>query len=407
MIQPFIGEFMFHPAFLEFSGNTCDHNCVYCFANIRKSKRELQLKSIIKQINKREIKTYTDALLSEGYPICMSNKSDPFSKSNYLSSIALGYEFTKIKNGLFIQTKGGAGIDEFIKATNFKKNIVWYITITTLNDTIRKRIEPFAPTTEERFDLAKRLKKMGYHVVLAINPIFEAWMSEKDLLRFIKIAKEIGITHVVTEALHLNKREVEMFSEGRRNAFTPEEIEYSSNKKSFQTYVKKILPILIENGISTVKLGMPYKTDFYEPMKKVFGHISPNQYEIINFAHKTGTGVYSFDKFYEVTADNKQFFERRIKAINSYLVKSNIHAWSEDEEAKQCFTLKDVMRKHWNNNKYPQSMRRNQAFRTVVDDKNEPIKDSNQNILLYFDYGLYPTERIINQKNCKDEKGSC
>lgn len=403
MIQPFTGEFMFHPAFLEFSGNTCSHNCNYCFANIRKSQRQIELKSIIKQINKAEVKTYTDALLRAGYPICMSNKSDPFSKTNYLATISLGYELRKINNGIFIQTKGGFGIDEFIKATGNKKNMVWYITITTINEDIRKRTEPNAPTSDERFLLAEKLKNLGYHVILAINPILESWMPESDLYRFIERSKSIGINYIVVEALHFNKREVETFSEKRLSTFIDGEIDYAVNKKEFQTYVKKVIPILIKNGIHTMKLGMPYKTDFFKPIKEIFKHISPNQCDIINLAHDRGTGIYSFNDFYTVTCDNKPFFERKIKEINKYLLKSNIHAWAKDEEAKQCNTLKDVMRKQWNDDNYKQSMRRNQAFRTVIDDNNEPVKDNNGNILLYFDYGLYPTERIINIKNCKHE----
>jgi len=398
MIQNFIGEFMFHPAALEVSGNTCSHNCCYCFANIRKSKRVMDLKAIIKQINKPVVKTLTDVLLKEGYPICMSNKSDPFSKTNYLSTIALGHEFTKINNPLFIQTKGGWGIDEFLKAINYKKNIIWYITITTINENIRKRIEPCAPTSQERFKLAKKLKELGYHVIFAINPIYEGWMPENDLKKFCELSKEIGINEICVEALHLNKREVLTFSEKRKQSFLPEEIEYASNKKTFQNYVKKIIPLLIKENMQIMKLGMPYKSDFFNPIKKVFKNIMPNQYEFINFANKKGAGIYSFDDFYNCTVDNKSFFERKIKAINAYLVKANIHAWSEDNEAKQCFSFKDVMRKQWNNNKYPQSLRRNQAFRTIVNDSLEPIKDNNGNILLYFDYGIYPTERIIKQQ---------
>lgn len=403
MIQEFIGEFMFHPAPLEVSGNTCSHNCIYCFANIRKSSRLMNLKGIIKQINKRQIKTFADALINEGYPICISNKTDPFSKTNYIQTLALAKELTKIKNGIFIQTKGGEGIDEFINILKGKE-IVWYITITTLNEEIRKRIEPNAPTSQERFELAKKLKDHGYHVILAINPILEKWMSLSDVDVFCKMSKGIGIYDICTEALHLNKREVDSFSELRTSKFEKEEIEYSVDKKHFQDYVKKVIPILIKNGVNVVKLGMPYKTDFYKKIKESLGHIFPNQYDIINYAHKKGIGIYTFNDFYEVSVDNKPFFERTFKQINSYLVKANIHVWSENIECKKAFTLKEVMRQMWNNNKFPQSMQRNQAFRVVVNDEMNPVKDKENNVMLYFDYGVYPTERIINIKSLKNEK---
>ena len=405
MITDFIGEFMFHPAPLEFSGNYCSHNCCYCFANIRKSCRVINLKGIIKQINKKEVKTYQDALIKEGYPICMSNKSDPFSDSNIAATIALGYELTKLPNGIFIQTKGGKGIDEFLKAINYKKNIVWYITITTLNEDIRKRIEPNAPTTQDRFELAKKLKDLGYLVILAINPILEKWMPLNDLEKFMLMAKELNIRHIVTEALHLNKHEVSKFTEKRKNSFEADEIEYALPKKSFQNYVKKVIPILIKNNFHVMKLGMPYYTEFFYDIRKEYKHIFPNQYDIINWCYNNyNKKIVTFDEFYEHTVDNKVFFERKFKYVNKYLLKANIHEWAASKEAKNIFSLKEVLNFIWNNSKIKSSLSRNQSFRIVSDENFNPIKDKNNNIQLYFDKGIYPTQRIININDCKNEK---
>ncbi len=404
MITDFLGEFLFHPAPLEVSGNTCSHNCCYCFANIRGQARYMDLKSVIRQINKSVLKTYTDNLLREGYPICISNKTDPFSKSNYIQSIALAHQLSRLNNGIFIQTKGGIGIEDFISAFNNRKDIVFYITITTLNESIRKRIEPGAPTTQERIDLAAKLKKAGYHVIIAVNPILEKWMPERDLIELINICKSLEIYDLCTEGLHLNKKEVESFSSERLNHFEQSEIDIAINRKSFQDYVKKCIPIISANGMNVVKLGMPFKSNFYDGIKKVFPHIFPNQIDLINHSHNIGTGLYSFDEFYEVSIDNKPFFEREFKEVNRYLLKASIRAWAEKPEAKSIFTLKGVLNEFWNNSKYPQSLQRNQAYRTLVDEKNIPIKDEKNNILLYFDKGIYPTERIINIKNIKNEK---
>lgn len=396
MIDDFIGEFLFHPAPLEMSGNYCSHNCCYCFANIRKQNRTIDLKATIRQINKKEIKTYQDALINEGYPICISNKSDPFSESNYKHTIALAYELTKLKNGIFIQTKGGKGIDEFLTAINHKKDIVWYITITTLNESIRKRIEPNAPSIKERFDLAKKLKELGYLVIIAINPILEQWMSLSDLDKFMKICKELDLNHICTEALHLNKREVQTFSKHRAESFNKEEIEYSVDRKGFQNYVKKIIPILIANDFKVMKLGMPYYSEFFYDIRKVFKHIFPNQLDFINHCHNSNKNIFTFDDFYNTSVDNKNFFEREFKYINKYILKSSIRQWACNEDYKKVFSLKGVLNVFWNDDKFPQSLRRNQAFKTIVDENFEPVLDKNNNIQLYFDKGIYPTERIIN-----------
>lgn len=404
MITDFVGEFMFHPAPLELSGNTCSHNCCYCFASIRGGAKYLNLKSVIRQINRTCIKTYQDQLIKEGYPICISNKTDPFSKSNYVHSIELARQLSRLQNPLFIQTKCGEGIENFIKAFNNRKDIIWYITITTLDESIRQRIEPNAPTTENRFNTAKWLKEKGYHVIIALNPLLEKWMPVDDIYKVIEKCKSIGIYDICTEALHLNQKEVLTFKESRKNAFHNDEIEYAVQRKTFQDYVKKTLPILSKEGMNTVKLGMPFKTNFYDGIKKVFPKIFPNQYEIINYSHGKGKGIYSFDDFYNVSVDNKTFFEREFKEVNRYLLKSSIRAWAESDDAKSIFTLKGVLNEMWNNSKYPQSMQRNQAYRVIVDENNKPCKDSKNNVLLYFDKGIYPTERIINLKTIQDEK---
>lgn len=397
MIDEFIGEFMFHPAPLEISGNTCSHNCCYCFANIRKEARYLNLKSFINQMNKKECTTFKDYLIKEGYPICLSNKTDPFSETNYIATIAMMHEFAKIKNGLFIQTKGGKGIDETLEILKNKKNIVWYITITTINEETRKRIEPNAPTTEERLMLAKKLKDAGYLVIIAINPILEQWMPEKDLDIFLGMVNEIGIKHICTEALHLNPKEVESFSQARKNHFEQSEIDYAVDRKNFQLYVKKVIPYIQSKGFHVMKLGMPFKTDFFKDIRKAFGKIYPNQYDIINYAHEKGKGVYTFDDFYSVTVDNKPFFETPFKQVNAYIVKANIHEWAKDEDAKKIFTLKEVLRYIWNNGKIKSSMQRNQAFRVLVEEE-EICKDEKGNVYLYFDGHIHSTERTVERK---------
>jgi len=397
MIDEFIGEFMFHPAPLEISGNTCSHNCCYCFANIRKECRYLDLKSFINQINKKECKTFKDYLLKEGYPICLSNKSDPFSETNYIQTIEIMRQFTRIKNGLFIQTKGGKGIDETLEIIKGKP-VVWYITITTLNEEIRKRIEPNAPSTEERLQLAEKLKNLGYLVIIAINPILEEWMPFGDIDVLLERCYKIGIKHICTEALHLNPKEVASFSQSRKNHFKQSEIDYAVDRKNFQVYVKKVIPYIQAKGFHVMKLGMPFETNFFEDIRKAYGKIYPNQYDIINYAHKNGTGVYSFDDFYNVTVDNKPFFETPFKQVNAYIVKASIHEWAKDEEAKKIFTLKEVLRYIWNNGKIKSSMQRNQAFRLLVDN-GQICKDEKNNVLLYFDGHIHAFERIVERKS--------
>jgi DNA repair photolyase len=393
-MNDFIGEFLFHPAPIEVSGNTCSHNCNYCFANIRKNERVVDLKKFIRFCNKTDPVSYIDNLIAEEYPICISNKTDPFSTSNYIHTIAMCQQLTKLKNGIFFQTKTGKGLWECEKILD-RKNIIWYITITTIREEIRKRIEPGAPSTDERLKTAQELKKKGYHVIIALNPLLEEWMPKADLYKLLGILNNIGLNYICLEALHLNRKEVDNFTPARLKSFNPSEIEYATSK-GFQNYVKEVIPLLIKENFHVVKLGMPYPTKFYEPIKKWFGHIFPNQYDIINHCYNTKLiGNVTFDLFYELSVDNKPFFERHFNRANSYIIKQSMRAWADSKEAKKIDTLKEVLRFMWNTKIMKGSLQNNQTFRTLIKG-GKTLKDEENNLILYFDGGVYPNDRSIN-----------
>jgi DNA repair photolyase len=112
MLERFIGAYLFQPAAFDYSGDTCRNNCAYCFANINKANREGNLQGAIKKFYKQEIKTYDDMLLRDGYPICVSNRSDPFTERNWRDTLAICQHLVNIPNGVYLQTKCGPGIDE-------------------------------------------------------------------------------------------------------------------------------------------------------------------------------------------------------------------------------------------------------------------------------------------------------
>ena len=90
MIDPFYGEFLLHPSPLECSGNTCSHNCCYCFSNIRRSCRYSNIKQTLTQLkNFQSSNTYKNTLIREKYSICLSNRTDPFSKTNYIETLSM------------------------------------------------------------------------------------------------------------------------------------------------------------------------------------------------------------------------------------------------------------------------------------------------------------------------------
>ena len=131
MLERFIGAYLFQPAAFDYSSDTCRNGCAYCFANINQAERAGNLQGAIKKFYKKEIKTYDDMLLRDGYTICISNRSDPFTERNWRDTVAICQHLVNIPNGIYIQTKCGPGMDEALDILGDKKPVI-YITVTTI-----------------------------------------------------------------------------------------------------------------------------------------------------------------------------------------------------------------------------------------------------------------------------------
>jgi len=216
MLEVFLGGYLFHPAALDYSGDTCRNGCAYCFANINKEERKGNLTGAINSIHKKEPTTYKDLLVKLGYPICVSNRSDPFTPRNYRDTVALFTHLAQIPNGIFIQTKTGPGMDEAFDALEGKKNVVVYITVTTIRDSIAKLLEPGAPPPSERLRTAKAYHDAGYLVIVALNPLSEAWMPQEDIEALAEQLKADGIDHVCLEMLDIKRKRLSMLGANRK-----------------------------------------------------------------------------------------------------------------------------------------------------------------------------------------------
>lgn len=395
MINPFYGEFLLHPSPLEYSGNTCSHNCAYCFSNIRRSCMYSEFKSTVSTIKKMNNgNSYTKKLLRNGYSVCISNRTDPFSKTNYRESIELFKYFANIENGIFFQTKGGTGVDESLQILKDKKNIVFYITITTLNPIISKKVEPGAPLPIERINLAKKVKGLGYEVIIAFNPIVEEWISDNEIYSLANELKKYGITHFIFQKLHLNKKDVNNFNEFRKKAFSDDTINQAINKKdkTSQLYLQNILETLRQDEFNVLAFGMPYKTKFFDDIIKTLGKSFPSNYYFFN-SIKEDKKIYSFDDYYNslITDNNeKSFWESDHGNISAYIMRVRRDLWKGNDKVQSIRTLKDVLKCYWNEEKLSGSPQNNFMFKKILNKT-----DNDGNILLYCDSNIDKINRVV------------
>ena len=104
---------------------------------------------------------------------------------------------------VFFQTKGGKRALELISRYGIRS--VVYVTITTPNDDISRRIEPNAPVSSERIELIKQLRALGHEVIVGINPLVEQWCSNEQAAQLIERLQEIGVYGVVIAPLHIGR----------------------------------------------------------------------------------------------------------------------------------------------------------------------------------------------------------
>lgn len=386
MIDPFYGEFLLHPSPLECSGNTCSHNCCYCFSNIRRSCRYSNIKQTLTQLkNFQSSNTYKNTLIKEKYSICLSNRTDPFSKTNYIETLSMLEYLKNLENGIFFQTKGGYGIDEAFDILKDKKNILFYVTITSKNNDILKVIEPNSPSYEEKIELIKKAKNNGYNVIVAFNPVVKNWLPEKDFYDIVSDVNKIGVKNFIFQKLYLSKNDIKGFTEDRKKRFEDEILIDAVKKQSEnQYYLQSLVVELIKRGNNAVAFGMPFKTDLFKDIRSTLGKCFPSNYDVINYCFDNKVKQITFNDYKKVLNENQNdLFNKEFKGLSTYIFRIARQVWKGNDKIQSIRTINDVLNAYWNYKQISGSLQNNKLFSVAQE------KDDENNLILNFNNGNY------------------
>lgn len=380
MIDLFHGEFLIHPAPLEISGNTCSHSCAYCFSNIRCGERYANVTSFINSVKKApKENTLSATLVNRGYSICLSNRTDPFAKSNQAVTDTWMKYLINMPNGIFFQTKGG---EKFIDTVDYltangKTNIVSYFTVTSRNNDILKKIEPGAPTYDDRLMQIKHAKKAGHTIIVAFNPLCIEWMNENDFNLTVSEMIDAGVNHFIFQRLHMNSSDIKGFSADRLSRFGNELQKATVRKKNEgQAYMQERL-LSIYDKTNALAFGMPYKTDFFTDVRKTLGKYFPSNYDFINYCFENGKGVYTFDDYVKaLNVVDDEVFNTEFKGLSAYILRVARNVWKGNKEAQSVKTLMDVLKIYWSDKRISGSPQNNLLYQRITD---------KQDISVYFD----------------------
>lgn len=394
MLSQFLGEFFTHPAALDYSGNTCSNNCAYCFASLRTETRTANPKHLWDRCTRQNIRpgrkpSMTDWFFDRGYAICVSNRSDPFAASNLADTPIVLQALDMVPNGVFFQTKGMArGWDVSMLDGFRKRNVMMYITISTLDEGISRRVEPGAPLPQARVELARYAKSRGWGVEIGINPCHKAWLPMKDIERLMETMDEIGVRQFYAQPLSLREKEYEVMPDARRNRMPRSEIENAFVRYGDWEYVLGVMRLMNQHGFDCFVNGTPLISPLMDDECKVLGKcVNPVQ-RFNNWAHRELIAgrqkVFRFGDFIRVMFDgNPDMAELENRTLYQYCMNGSRDEWRANRLAKTAKTFTDVYRVCWNTRRFGASPQNSLGFAVILDDDGRPVRDEYGDKLIY------------------------
>jgi len=192
----------------------CTHGCVYCYARFickwRKQKEKwgefIDVRINAPELVIKESKDKTGTVI-----LCTSSDPyQPIEKKYGLTRRVLENLNKNLK--LFILTKSDLILKDINVFKKFKE-IELGLTITCLNESIKKLFEPFSPSSRKRLNALKRLKEEGFRTYAFIGPILPYLTDLK------RIFEEVSpfVDYFMFEDLNLNPAKKQILEVIRKN----------------------------------------------------------------------------------------------------------------------------------------------------------------------------------------------
>jgi DNA repair photolyase len=163
----------------------CTHSCIYCYARFMKrftGHNEKWGQFVDVKINSSE--TIPEASKKiKNKSVFMSSVTDPYMpiEKKYQITRKILSKIVALEPNLSVQTKSSLVLRDVDILKQFN-NCQVGMTITTLDDNIRKQVEPNASSVPERLSALKQLKKSGLSTYIFIGPILPYISNWKNII---------------------------------------------------------------------------------------------------------------------------------------------------------------------------------------------------------------------------------
>lgn len=376
-IRPYTGEYLVSPVPVHLGLNYCSHNCFYCYANLNNPDRRADYNKVINVANAvangKQMKNLSVRYLQEGYPIMVSNDSDPFAKSNFEQFASIFDVFTDIGTRFVFQTRGGAKAKNVLSRS---KPTAVYISFTSDDNDIIARAETGAPNFNQRKELALFAKEYGHHVIIGLNPYVPEWW--KDIDGFIHWLKGNGLNYVWYGEMHISHMQRPKIKSRPAKEFI-DVINIACKKSKDQTAYEYLLSELDKADINVYDAITATKGNFWQPYFDLGFPFFPTIDTFFSELREHGkTVAFSFDYFDEQT---NVFPEWEGSEFSGYLagIGRSLRNIGYPSNANN---FKQVHETLWRIVDFPTRLRHDDLF-LVTDDGSLILDEKGRHILVY------------------------
>lgn len=284
-IRLYAGEFLVSPAGLELSMNWCGHACTYCFANLFKPGRRADIRGVVGLLAEHQQRRSREArLLQARVPMLVSNHVDPFAGTNAVQFEPIWELCVELGVPLTWQTRGAHKaqrpiLDRVVRET---PPAVWYVSIPMLDDDVRKRVEPHAPSIGSRLELVEQLIEAGHVVTVGVNPLTKEWLPRFEPL--LDQLKEMGVWGVWIQVPYFSKSFKGNLGADARERLGEEFIRQCGEKGSKADREHAAAAMAYAKGIGLEVFSTEYEepTRFFDPWHHVYEQTMPYWHQLVN-----------------------------------------------------------------------------------------------------------------------------
>jgi len=236
----------------------CSHGCIYCYATFMKDYSghteewgdfvdvKVNLPEILsKEVKKKKLGRVCIGTVADAYqPIEQEKKltrraieilvehNFPFeilTKSSLVSrdiDLLKGYKNCSVDPAPFDKRSSGTTIGFKCDITQPDKRCGVEISITTIDDNVRKVFEPNADTVENRLTCVRQLILAGIETNIFFGPVLPYFSdNESSLNSIFETFKSVGVKRVLVDKLNYRNKKVPLILEKLKNSY-PEAISY-------------------------------------------------------------------------------------------------------------------------------------------------------------------------------------